>query len=139
MDQLAEAIRQAVRGEATLHPRVATRLIQELHGPKQGNINPFTELTDREMDVLKLIADGLPNSQIAERLDTAAIERDLTGWIKLNILPCKNITLESHITGVISDQTTAHCYNFRNDDDIETGVCAKGQVTTANLNVFCNG
>lgn len=68
MDELAEAIRRAARGEATLHPRVAARVIREFHGIKLSDVNPFSDLTDREMDVLRLIADGQPNSSIAEKL-----------------------------------------------------------------------
>lgn len=68
MDELAEAIAGASRGEVTLHPRVAARIIQELHGTKRADIRPFTELTPREMEVLKLIAQGLSNSDIAEQL-----------------------------------------------------------------------
>jgi NarL family two-component system response regulator LiaR len=68
MEELAEAVKRAARGEATLHPRVASRVIQEIHGAKSEKINPFTELTGREMDVLKLIAEGLGNSRIAEQL-----------------------------------------------------------------------
>ncbi len=68
MEELAEAIRRSARGEVTLHPRVAARILQELHGTKRDEINPFTELTKREMEVLKLIANGLSNSEIAEKL-----------------------------------------------------------------------
>jgi NarL family two-component system response regulator LiaR len=68
MDELAEAIRRAARGEITLHPRVASRVLQELHGTKRDELNPFTELTKREMEVLKLIASGLSNNEIAEQL-----------------------------------------------------------------------
>jgi len=68
MEELAEAIRRAVRGEATLHPRVASRIIQELHGSRTRELNPFTELTNREMEVLRLIANGLSNSKIAAQL-----------------------------------------------------------------------
>jgi NarL family two-component system response regulator LiaR len=68
MEELADAVRRAAKGEATLHPRVAARVIQEIHGARSQTVNPFTELTEREMDVLKLIANGLNNSQIAEQL-----------------------------------------------------------------------
>ncbi|MBC8507679.1 MAG: response regulator transcription factor [Anaerolineales bacterium] len=68
MDELADAIRRAAEGEATLHPRVASRVIQEIHGAKSEELNPYTELTDREMEVLKLIASGLSNSEIAKQL-----------------------------------------------------------------------
>ncbi|MGD8997911.1 MAG: response regulator transcription factor [Anaerolineae bacterium] len=68
MDELADAVRRAARGEVTLHPRVAARVIQELHGARGVELNPFTELTTREMEVLRLIANGLSNSEIAEEL-----------------------------------------------------------------------
>ena len=65
---LAEAVRQAAQGEAVLHPRVAARVVQELHGSRQESINVFTELSERELEVLRLIADGANNSSIAEQL-----------------------------------------------------------------------
>ena len=68
MDELADALRRASQGEATLHPRVASRVIQELHGANREELNPYTELTEREMEVLKLIAKGQSNSEIADSL-----------------------------------------------------------------------
>jgi NarL family two-component system response regulator LiaR len=65
---LADAVRQAAQGEAVLHPRVAARVVQELHGSREESVNVFTELSDREMEVLRLIADGANNSSIAEQL-----------------------------------------------------------------------
>ncbi len=68
MDDLADAIRKASRGEAVLHPRVAERVIQEINGAKGAIFNPFTELTNREMEVLRLIARGMSNGDIANEL-----------------------------------------------------------------------
>jgi two-component system, NarL family, response regulator LiaR len=68
MEEVAEAVRRAARGEATLHPRVAARVIQEVHGVKPDAPNPFSELTEREMDVLHLIAAGMSNADIAAKL-----------------------------------------------------------------------
>ena len=65
---LADAIRQAAAGEATLHPRVAARVVQELRGSRKEAANAFTELSDREMEVLRLIAAGANNSSIAQQL-----------------------------------------------------------------------
>lgn len=68
MEELAMAIERAARGEATLHSRIASRLVLEMRGASGTAVNPFTELTDRELEVLKLIASGLSNSKIAEML-----------------------------------------------------------------------
>lgn len=65
---LVEAVRRAAKGEATLHPRVASRVIRQF---KSGDIDQekyFTDLTDREMQVLTLIAKGHSNQRIAEDL-----------------------------------------------------------------------
>jgi NarL family two-component system response regulator LiaR len=68
MEKLVDVLHRAVQGEVTLHPRVAARVLQNIRG-ENGEEQPlFTELTDRETDVLKLIASGLTNSQIAEKL-----------------------------------------------------------------------
>ena len=66
--ELVEAIRRAAQGEATLHPRVAARVIQAFRGGDLDQSSPFTTLTERELDVIKLIARGLTNRKIAEEL-----------------------------------------------------------------------
>src|SRR5512135_2232571 len=66
--ELVEAIRRAARGEATLHPRIASRVIKTFRSLEPEAATPFTVLTEREMEVLKLIAKGSSNDQIAEQL-----------------------------------------------------------------------
>ena len=68
MDKLVEVLHRALQGEVTLHPRVAARVLENIRGENNEEQPLFTELTDRELDVLKLIANGMTNSQIAEKL-----------------------------------------------------------------------
>jgi two-component system, NarL family, response regulator LiaR len=67
-EELADTIRKAARGESILHPRVAARVVQEIRGAKRDTPNLFTDLSDRELEVLRLIADGLSNAEIANKL-----------------------------------------------------------------------
>ena len=62
-DELHRAIRAAVRGEAPLAPKAAAALLEARSG---STLSP--ELTEREREVLRLVASGLANKQIARRL-----------------------------------------------------------------------
>lgn len=66
-DALVEAIRQVYRGEPSLHPLIARKVLQELLTPSE---KPLTTdpLTQREVEVLRLIAQGCENKEIAEKL-----------------------------------------------------------------------
>ena len=66
-DELVRAIHQVCRGEPSLEPSIARKVLQELmHPPKT---TPTTEpLTERELAVLRLIAQGKSNRDIAEQL-----------------------------------------------------------------------
>jgi len=66
--ELVEAIRRAARAEATLHPRIAARVIKTFRSLEPEEATPFIALTEREMEVLKLIAKGYSNDKIAEQL-----------------------------------------------------------------------
>jgi DNA-binding NarL/FixJ family response regulator len=66
--ELVEAIRRAAKGEAMLHPRVAARLIKQFSHRELDKSSLFADLTDREVEVLTLIAKGFTNQKIADDL-----------------------------------------------------------------------
>lgn len=66
--ELLQAIRSVHRGEASLHPTIARKLIRELSAPPPGLPPAIEPLTEREVDVLRLVAQGLSNDDIATRL-----------------------------------------------------------------------
>lgn len=66
-DDLVQAIHQIYRGESSLHPVIARKVLQELAHPSDRP--PATDpLTEREVEVLGLVAHGLGNEDIAEKL-----------------------------------------------------------------------
>jgi DNA-binding NarL/FixJ family response regulator len=69
-EDLVTAVRTVHRGDALLAPTITRRLIEEfVSGPQPGAAPAEVEsLTDRELEVLRLIADGLTNAEIADRL-----------------------------------------------------------------------
>jgi two-component system, NarL family, response regulator LiaR len=94
--ELAEAIRKASRGEALLAPSVAARLMQEV----AGGPSPAATLTERELEVLRLIARGMPNKLIAREL----VVSEKT--VKTHV---SNILAKLHL----SDRTQAALYAVR--------------------------
>ena len=64
--ELLDAIRQVSKGESWLHPSVAKKVLKELtHTSAPSNLE---ELTERETEVLKLVAQGMSNREIADQL-----------------------------------------------------------------------
>lgn len=100
MDKLADAVRKAHRGEVILHPKVAARVLQNIRKENQDNDEVYTELTEREMDVLKLIAKGFSNSQIADELVIS--ENTVKGHVS-------NILSKLHL----ADRTQAAVYAWK--------------------------
>lgn len=100
MADLAEAIRRAACGEATLHPRIAARVVQEMRTSTSKTLPPYQDLTDRELDVLKLVAQGLNNQDIAERLTIT--ENTVKGHVS-------NILAKLHL----GDRTQAAVFAWR--------------------------
>jgi NarL family two-component system response regulator LiaR len=99
-DELAAAVRKAHQGEAVLNSQVAARVIKEVQGVRDEKLNPFRELTDRELEILRLIAGGMDNQSIADQL----------------VISIK--TVKGHVTNILSklhlaDRTQAAVYAWR--------------------------
>ncbi len=94
---LADAIRSVARGEALLHPAVAGRVMDELAGRRPA---PVEQLTERELDVLRLLARGLSNKAIA--LELGVSEKTVKTHVS-------NILAKLHL----ADRTQAALYAVR--------------------------
>ena len=99
--ELIEAVRKAAVGEIVLHPRVALKIMQDIqHTNGQAN-QTETDLSRSEFEVLRLVADGLSNLEIGERL-----------FVSEN-------TVKSHVSSILSklhlkNRTQAAVYAWRN-------------------------
>jgi NarL family two-component system response regulator LiaR len=98
--ELVEAIQRASNGEASLHPRVAARLIKQFSHGEPDRSNLFTELTAREVEILTLIARGFTNQKIADDLVISV------GTVKGHV---SNILSKLHL----ADRTQAAVYAWQ--------------------------
>ena len=98
-ETVLRAVQAASRGEATLHPRIAQRLMAEVTAPSRAQ-DPTAGLTAREVEVLELIAQGLSNAEIADRL--VVTERTVKAHVS-------NLLDKLHL----SDRTQAAVYAWR--------------------------
>ena len=71
-DKLIEAIQQVYSGEPSLDPGIAMKVLHELSRPIKQPISP-DPLTEREIQVLRLVAKGLSNQEIADHLTIAEV------------------------------------------------------------------
>jgi NarL family two-component system response regulator LiaR len=97
--ELVRAIQRVHRGESSLHPTIARRVLQELAHPPQRS--PTSEpLTEREVEVLRLIAHGESNQEIAAAL------RISEGTVRVHV---SNILSKLHL----ASRTQAALYALR--------------------------
>ncbi|MBO0783240.1 MAG: response regulator transcription factor [Ktedonobacteraceae bacterium] len=80
---LIEIVRKAAQGESVLHSHIASRVIQEIRDTRRSVPPAFAKLTERELDVLYMIAEGYSNGTIAEKLTLS--EKTVKGYVS-NIL-----------------------------------------------------
>lgn len=71
-DEIERAVRAVANGEVLLAPAIAARAVSYMSGLHRGGPTPFPELTDREREVLDLVASGLDNLSIARRLSLSS-------------------------------------------------------------------
>jgi DNA-binding NarL/FixJ family response regulator len=67
-DDMVRAIRAVARGEALFGPSIAKRLMNYFYPSAQPPPQAFPELTEREREILELVAQGLANAEIAGKL-----------------------------------------------------------------------
>ncbi len=108
--ELVRAIQRVYRGESSLHPAIARKVLQELACSRQAP--PSAEpLTEREVDVLRLVAHGESNQQIAAALGISE------GTVRVHV---SNILSKLHL----ASRTQAALYALREGlaslDDAQT-------------------
>jgi len=67
--QLLQAIVDVSEGRASLHPQIAIKMMGEINQPPEDLPPTEVPLTGREMDTLRLVAQGMSNQEISEQLD----------------------------------------------------------------------
>lgn len=105
-EDLLRAVRIAADGDALLSPAVTRRLIEVFttHAPPTTTPTRIPELTDREADILTLVAAGLSNADIARRLTIGEatvktyISRLLT---KLGVTSRVHLVIQAYETGIV--------------------------------------
>lgn len=99
--ELLDAFRRIVDDEVVIHPTITQRVLSVVRRIRQPESNPFAGLSERELDVLRALADGASNARLAETLSIS---------VK---------TVKTHIGSILSklyltDRTEAVAYAWRN-------------------------
>ena len=110
-EHLAAGIRTVARGEALLAPSITRRLIEEFTQPQPAAPQPppgFDELTPRELEVFRLMAQGLSNPEIAEQLvlsETTVKTHVARVLMKLNLRDRIQAVVLAYESGIVQPRT----------------------------------
>ena len=102
--ELIDTIHRVMAGEIVIHPRVANRLVKELH--RQDKKNEAVKLTRRERDILDLLAKGYSNKDMAEAMfiSEKTVKNHLTSiFKKLGVKDRTKAALYAIKNGLVSD------------------------------------
>jgi len=101
VDQVVEAVRAAARGESVLHPAATARLLREL---RHASADPLSLLTPRETDVLKGLAQGRSNREIARALSISPafilLDEPFSGIDPIAVLDLQKIISDLKASGI---------------------------------------
>ncbi len=101
-EEVLQAIRDTYNGKPYLNPNIARRLFRQLHD--QYSLSPETILTPRELDVLRLVAMGTPNKEIAQKINVqeATVRAHVSNILsKLNLANRSQLVLYAVKKGLI--------------------------------------
>jgi DNA-binding NarL/FixJ family response regulator len=104
-DDLSKAILAIHKGQSILHPQVMTQIATHINPPHQSDLELMNSLSDRELDVLRVLTQGLQNNEIAKELSVS------------------ENTVRSHISSLLTkldlrDRTQAALFGVRYFDQI---------------------
>ncbi|MGW7082109.1 response regulator [Streptomyces sp. NPDC054871] len=106
-EELVAALRTVHRGEAVVAPRLLTRLLATFVTPPPASHPPTADLaglTPREVDVLRLIAAGLDNAEIAQRMEIGVqtVKNHATGiFAKLGVRDRAQAVIAAYESGLV--------------------------------------
>jgi two-component system, NarL family, response regulator LiaR len=105
-NELVDTIRAAYRGEARLHPNVARKLMDQVAAPPQKPDISDDSITERELEVLQLIAKGMSNKEIANTLviSEKTVKTHVSSLLgKLNLNDRTQLAIHALRTGLVKE------------------------------------